>query len=154
NLWSELIEKQANHPIFVGAGDSYSASLCVAFLAGPPVMGLDPYSLSNSISWATGRPVYIVSISGETRTNVELARALKGVAKETIAITSNPGSRLASAVDRIAELPFKPRSKSPGMASFTLSLAAALKVCGLDYEGDLEEVLSRATSLSKLVRIA
>ncbi|MGH9918588.1 MAG: hypothetical protein ACRD6W_06950 [Nitrososphaerales archaeon] len=87
-LWSELGE--SGDPIFVGAGDSYAASLCAAFLAGPRVLALDPYSLAESIGWATGRPVYIVSVSGETRSNIELARALKGVAKLTVAITCNP----------------------------------------------------------------
>jgi D-arabinose 5-phosphate isomerase GutQ len=140
--------------ILVGAGDSYAASLCASFLAGARVAAFDPYSLHESIGWARGRIVYIISISGETTSNVELARALKGVARETLAITSNPTSRLASVVDSVVELPFRPRGKSPGIASFTLSLAAALKVCGLDPECDFEEALSRSASVSKLIRIA
>jgi len=144
----------ANDLIFVGAGDSYAASLCASFLAGPRVLALDPYSLGESIGWGRGRPVYIISISGETRSNIELARALKGVAKRTVAITCAPKSRLAAAVDSVVELPFRPRGKSPGLASFTLSLAAALKVCGLDSERDFEGLLSRGTTDSKRIRVA
>jgi hypothetical protein len=151
-LWSDLAGR--GDPIFVGAGDSFAAAVCASFLAGPRILALDPYSLHESIAWAKGRPVYIISISGETRYNIELARALKGVAKETAAITCNPTGRLASAVDSVVELPFRPRGKSPGIASFTLSLAAALKVCGLDPECDFEEALSRSASVSKLIRIA
>ena len=98
--------------------------------------------------------MYIVSVSGETRSNIELARALKGVAKLTVAITCNPKSRLAAAADSVVELPFKPRGKSPGVATFTLSLCAVLKVCGLESGCDFDEVLSRATTVAKGIRIA
>lgn len=151
-LWSDLGE--SGDPILVGAGDCYAASLCASFLAGPRVLALDPYSLAESISWARGRPVYIVSVSGETRSNIELARALKGVAKLTVAITCNPKSRLAAAADSVVELPFKPRAKSPGVVTFTLALGAVLKVCGLESGCDFEDVLSRATTMAKRIRIA
>jgi fructoselysine-6-P-deglycase FrlB-like protein len=150
-LWSEL--REVGDPVFVGAGDSYAASLCASYLAGPRVLGLDPYSLAESPGWAKGRPVYIISISGETRSNVDLAHVLKGAAKRVVAITCNPQSRLAGAVDTAVELPFKPH-KSPGIASFTLSLAAALKVCGLDLDFDLEAVLRRASAASRAIRVA
>ena len=152
-LWSELGDDSGD-PIFVGAGDSYAAALCGSFIAGPRVAALDPYSLTESISWARGRPVYIVSVSGETKSNIELARALKGVAKLTVAITCNPKSRLAAAAERVVELPFKPRGKSPGVASFTLALCAVLKVCGLESCCDFDEVLASATTLAKKIRIA
>ena len=151
-LWSELGER--GDPIFVGAGDSYAASLCASYLAGPRVLALDPCSLAESVAWAKGRPVYIVSISGETRSNVELAQSLKTVAKRVVAITCNPESRLAGAVDGTVELPFKPRFKSPGFASFTLSLAAALKICGLESDFDPENLLPRAAAESKRLRVA
>jgi len=138
----------------VGAGDSYAASLCASFLAGPGVIALDPYSLATSLDWAKGRPVYIISISGETASNIELARALKRVASRTVAITSNPGSRLASEVEEVIGLPFKLRGKSPGIASFTLSLAAALKVCGINPRVDFRSVFSRAQEEAKRIRIA
>jgi len=151
-LWSEL--EGGGNPMFVGAGDSYAASLCASFLAGPSVPAFDPYSLTESISWARGRSVFIISSSGETKSNIEVARALKGVAKSTVAITCNPKSRLAAVVDEVVELPFRPRGKSPGVASFTLSVAAALKVCGLDSDCDFEEIFSRATAEAKRFRVA
>lgn len=150
--WSEL--RETGDPVLVGAGDSYAASLCASFLAGPRVLALDPYSLAESTGWAKRRPVYIVSVSGETRSNIELARALKDVAKLTVAVTCNPKSRLAAAVDSVVELPFKPRAKSPGVATFTLSLAAALKVCGLESSLDFDDALSRSASVAKRIRIA
>ena len=150
--WSEL--GGLDDPILVGAGDSYAASLCASFLAGPRVAALDPYSLAESIAWAKARRVYIISVSGETASNVELARLLRGVAKDIVAITCNPKSRLAAAADDVVELPFKPRGKSPGIASFTLSLAAALKVCGIDSDCDFEAVLSRAGAEFKRILVS
>lgn len=151
-LWSRL--EQGGDLVFVGAGDSYAVSLCASFLAGPRVAAYDPYSLAESIGWARGRRVYIISISGETESNVELARSLKGVAEHTTAVTCNAASRLAASADSVVELPFKPRAKSPGIASFTLSLAAALRICGVDSDFEFGEALSRASALSKRIRIA
>jgi hypothetical protein len=150
--WSKLGD--SDDPILVGAGDSYAASLCASFLAGPRIAALDPYSLAESIAWAKARHVYIISISGETTSNIELARRLKGVAKDTVAITCNPKSRLAAVADIVVELPFKPRGKSPGIASFTLSLAAALKACGVDSDCDFDAVLSRAPVVSRRIRVS
>jgi fructoselysine-6-P-deglycase FrlB-like protein len=140
--------------LFAGAGDSYAASLCASFLAGPPVLAFDPYSLRESIDWAKGREVCIISVSGETRSNIDLAHALKGIAQHTTAITSSPESRLAAAVDSVVQLPFRPRFKSPGIASFALSLAAALRICGLDLGYEFEDIFSRGVLLSKRIRIA
>ncbi|MGH9918589.1 MAG: hypothetical protein ACRD6W_06955 [Nitrososphaerales archaeon] len=44
--------------------------------------------------------------------------------------------------------------KSPGIATFALTLGAVLKVCGLQSDCDFERVLSRATALAKRIRIA
>lgn len=152
-LWPSPGDPDAK-PIFAGAGDSYAASLCASFLAGPPVLAFDPYSLRESIDWAKGREVCIISVSGETRSNIDLAHALKGIARHTTAITSRPESRLAAAVDSVVQLPFRPRFKSPGIASFALSLAAALMACGLDIGHEFEDTFSRGALLSKGIRIA
>ncbi len=152
-VWSEFGDTGVL--TLVGAGDSYAASLCASFLAGPRVRAWDPYSLTQSLESARGRTVCIVSISGETRANIDLARALKGVAKRTAAITSNPHSRLAQAVGHnIVALPYNPPGKSPGIASFACALAAALKVCGFDPDIDFREALYGARRESKRIKIA
>lgn len=152
-VWSEFGDTGVL--TLVGAGDSYAASLCASFLAGPRVRAWDPYSLTQSLESARGRTVCIISISGETTANIDLARALKGVAKRTAAITSNPQSRLAKAVGyNIVALPYDPPGKSPGVASFACALAAALKVCGFDPDIDFRDALSRARKESKRIKIA
>ena len=149
-----LLDGMEGRPIFVGAGDSYAASLCASFLAGPDVLACDPYSLSEWVGWAKGRPVWIISISGQTKSNVDLARRLRGVSKRTVAITSNPESRLAAEVDEVVELPFKPVPRSPGIASFTLSLAACLKACAIESDCDFGALLSSARTTSRKVKVA
>lgn len=150
--WSEL--ESVDAPVFVGAGDSYAAGLCASLLAGPRVAALDPYSLSESVEWAKGRRVYIVSVSGQTSSNVELARALRGVASKTTAITCNLASRLAAEADTSVRLPFTPRPRSPGIASFVLSLSAVLKVAGFHQGLDFQRLLSRASAASTAIEMA
>lgn len=151
---SVTIERAEENPILVGAGDSYAAALCASFIAGPKVSAFDPLSLLASAGWSRGRQVYIISISGQTKTNVQLASTLRGVASKTACITCNPASRLAAVVDEVVELPFRPTAKSPGIASFSLSLSAVLRICGVDPRCDFEGEISRAASLSKRVRVA
>ena len=151
-VWSEFGD--TGDLTLVGAGDSYAASLCASFLSGPRVRAWDPYSLTESIESARGRIVCIISISGETKANIDLARALRGVAERTACITSNPKSRLAQAVDSVVALPYNPPGKSPGIASFTCALAAALKVCGFDPELDFKEALSRSRGESRRIKVA
>lgn len=141
-------------PMLVGAGDSYAASLCAYFLAGPRVTALDPFSLAASLGWAKGRTVCIVSISGRTRSNIELARALKRTASRTVAITCNPGSDLARSVDAVVDLGYRPAAKSPGISTFTLSLAAVLSVCGMGLDLDFRRAFSNGSEMSRDVRIA
>jgi fructoselysine-6-P-deglycase FrlB-like protein len=151
-IWSEFGD--TGDLTLVGAGDSYAASLCASFLAGPRVRAWDPYALTESIESARGRIVCIISISGETKANIDLARALRGVANRTACITSNPHSRLAASVDSVVALPYTPPGKSPGIASFTCALAAALKVCGFDSDVDLKKAIQRSRSESKKIKLA
>jgi len=140
--------------VLVGAGDSYCAAVCSSLLAGPRVAALDPFSLAQSPEWARRRPVYIISISGATSSNLELAHALKGMASTRVAITCDPGSPLAKEVDEVIRLPFKPLPKSPGIATFALSLAASLKMCGLDPDCDFHSALANGKKESRRVRIS
>ncbi len=103
---------------------------------------------------ARGRPVFIISASGRTRSNVQLAKRLGTVASKTVAITCDPGSPLASETDEVIDLGFVPSPRSPGTASFSLSLLAALKVCGLDTSLDFSRALSLSRDAARRVRVS
>lgn len=125
--------------ILVGAGDSYAAALCASYLSTTNCVVLDPYELIARPRLARERSVVLISVSGRTRANLAAARAVKGIAGERVGVTSNEDSPLAREVDRPILLPFDYRPRSPGMASFTLSLAYAARLLsvrlGLDFRG-------------------
>ena len=148
------LEEAEEGSVFVGAGDSYAAALCAFFMSPRRVQAFDPYSLSQSLDWARGRTVYIVSASGATKTNVELAKALKGVARRIVAVTCNPSSPLAREADEVVAMPFKPLPKSPGIFSFTLSLLTILRLSGAHAACDFARAASSAKLLAKKVSIS
>jgi fructoselysine-6-P-deglycase FrlB-like protein len=83
----------------------------------------DPYELQLYPRATKNKTVFITSVSGKTRTNIELARKVKGVAKRRVAITANPASPLAKECDDVIQL----RYRSSGiLTSGTLSFSAAL----------------------------
>jgi len=82
--------------LFTGSGDSLVSSLLAESFSGGLVKAMDPLDLYKDKSLAKLNKVYFVSISGNTITNIKVAK----IAKKAIAITSQPQSRLAKASDR------------------------------------------------------
>jgi fructoselysine-6-P-deglycase FrlB-like protein len=84
----------------------------------------DPYELLTNISRIRGKNLVIISVSGRTRTNIELARKAKGISS-TLAITANPESPLARECDETLQLEYRTtRILTSGTISFTTSLLA------------------------------
>ena len=85
---SKLLQKNT---IFTGSGDSLvSAMLAESFSEGT-VHAMDPLDLYKNKHLVKSKRVYFVSISGNTITNIKVAK----LAKKSIAITSKCDSRLA-----------------------------------------------------------
>jgi len=82
--------------LFTGSGDSLVSSMLAESFSGGLVKAMDPLDLYKDKSLAKLNKVYFVSISGNTITNIKVAK----IAKKAIAITSQPQSRLAKASDR------------------------------------------------------
>ncbi|MFQ5781493.1 MAG: sugar isomerase [Nitrosopumilus sp.] len=92
-----LSENQQKNVIFSGSGDSLvSAMLAEAFSSGR-IKAMDPLDLYKNKQLAKSKHVYFVSISGNTISNIKVAK----IAKKSIAITSSPKSRLAKVSDKI-----------------------------------------------------
>ncbi len=77
--------------IFTGSGDSLASAMLAEVFSNLRVKSMDPLDLLKNKSIAKSKTVYFVSISGNTISNIKVAR----VAKKAIAITSKPKSRLA-----------------------------------------------------------
>jgi glucosamine 6-phosphate synthetase-like amidotransferase/phosphosugar isomerase protein len=125
--------------IFVGAGDSYSAAMAGFYASNGSCIAIDPYHLASTPLIAKGADVFLVSVSGRTASNLAAARKVRSLARRTIAITSDEGSRLAGLVDEVVRLPMRCLPRTPGLLSYSLSLLAVLNIVGpkenCDFEG-------------------
>ncbi len=91
---------QQKNTIFSGSGDSLASSMLAESFSGGIVRAMDPLDLYKNKQLVKSRHVYFVSISGNTITNVKVAK----ISKRTTAITSKPESRLAKVSDEIIHL--------------------------------------------------
>jgi len=118
-------ERAGTNCIFVGAGDSFAAAKAAEYLSGFRARALDPYDLLLNPRIAEGRHLFVISVSGRTRTNIEAAEAARGIAKKITAITSDAQSVLARTCDDLIKLDFrKTGGLTPGTVSFTTTLLA------------------------------
>lgn len=127
-MQGEKVDAVPKGSILVGAGDSYAAALCASYLSSMRSVAVDPYELIASPEVSRSRTVVFVSVSGRTRSNIAAAHRVARYATETIAVTANQDSPLAGAVDRTFIFPYNYRPRTPGMASFPLSLLACCRL--------------------------
>ena len=117
--------------VFTGSGDSYAAAIFAQELSGNRALGSDPYELLRSINRVRGKSLVIISVSGRTRTNLELARKAKRIARERIAITADASSPLAKECDRVVLLDYQATGVlTSGTASFTTGMIACSALLG------------------------
>jgi fructoselysine-6-P-deglycase FrlB-like protein len=90
-----LSYNQLKNTIFSGSGDSLASAMLAESFSGGVVKAIDPLDLYKNKQLVKSKHVYFVSISGNTITNIKVAK----IAKRTTAITSKPESRLAEASD-------------------------------------------------------
>ena len=90
-----LSHNQQKNTIFSGSGDSFVSSMLAGSFSGGMVKAMDPLDLFKNKQLVKSKHVYFVSISGNTITNIKVAK----ISKRTTAITSQPKSRLAKASD-------------------------------------------------------
>lgn len=153
---SRALDAIPSSSILVGAGDSYCAALCASHLSQSESLVLDPYELIAAPKLARSKTVVFVSVSGRTKSNLAAARAVRRFAEERIGVTSVEGSPLAKEVDRVVLLPFDYQPRSPGLASFALSLACTSRLLSVDIGMNFERAslvgrkLSRRLALSRM----
>ena len=82
--------------IFTGSGDSLASAQLAEVFSNLRVKSMDPLDLLKNKSLAKNKTVYFVSISGNTISNIKVAK----VAKRAIAITSKPKSRLVKSCSK------------------------------------------------------
>ncbi|MDE1843948.1 MAG: sugar isomerase [Thaumarchaeota archaeon] len=88
--------------IFCGAGDSFVSAQLGEVFSDFRIKALDPLDISKYKRLLNDHHLYLISISGNTISNIQLARQ----SKISTAITANPQSKLANACDGIIHLKF------------------------------------------------
>jgi DNA-binding MurR/RpiR family transcriptional regulator len=148
-------ERSGTDCAFVGAGDSFAAAKAAQYLSRFRAMALDPYDLSNHPRIAEGKHVYVISVSGKTRANIEAAKAAHRIAKRVTAITSDARGALAEACDDVIELRFRRTGAlTPGTVSFTTSLLACYsRVVELPVIPELRQVYDGCVKWSDRVQL-
>lgn len=149
------LERTGNNCVFVGAGDSFAAAKAAECLSGFRAKALDPYDLLQKPTTVEGKHLFVISVSGRTRTNVEAAKAAHGIARRVTAITSDVHSALAEACDDVIELRFrKTGAVTPGTVSFTTTLLACYsRVRELPVIPDLRQVFDSSVKWSDTIEL-
>ncbi len=145
-----LSQTSQKNIIFSGSGDSLVSSMLAESFSGGLVKAMDPLDLYQNKTLAKSSQVYFVSISGNTITNIKVAKT----AKKSVAITAESNSRLAKASSSVILLDF-PNSGmfTAGSISFLdsaltcISLVQNIKVPNIS-------IYKRAESLAKKAKLS
>ena len=92
-----LSSAQQKNILFSGSGDSLVSSMLAESFSYGMTKAMDPLDLYRNKQLVKSKHVYSVSISGNTLTNIKVAK----IAKSATAITAQPKSRLAKVSDGI-----------------------------------------------------
>jgi len=118
-------ENEEQSYVFTGAGDSFAAAKAAEHLSGFRAKALDPYDICLRPNLLKGKHLFVISVSGRTKTNIEAARAVRGIAEKVTAITADDQSLLAHNCGDCIRLRFRRTGElTPGTGSFTATLLA------------------------------
>lgn len=120
-----LSQNKQQNTIFCGTGDSYAASQVASILSNFRVRAFDPLDLLENTKLLRGSHLYLVSVSGNTASNINLARKYK----RTTAITAAKDSRLARACRSSIILNFDSTGvRTAGSISFLASVLTCISL--------------------------
>lgn len=146
----QIREAIQNHCVFCGSGDSLAACMLAEAYSDCRVKAIDPLDLLKNKSIAQNNDVYIVSISGRTISNIKIAK----MARKSIAITSNPQSKLTKVCDRTIHLKF-PNSDvvTAGSISFLDSALTCISLVKSFKIKNSEKIFAEAVNQAKKVNL-
>jgi len=108
--------------LLCGSGDSLAAAMLAASFSNYSMTAVDPLELAQNKEIARGKRVYFVSVSGNTKANILAAKSVR----DSVAVTHNPGSRLAGACKDVVFLGY---SDSGVVTSGSIGFAASALWC-------------------------
>ncbi len=132
--------------IFCGTGDSFASAQLAEVFSDFRVKALDPLDLSKYSRLLKNHNLYLISISGNTISNIKLARQ----SKRSTAITANPASRLGKTCDRIIPLKFNSTGiQTAGSISFLASALTCISLVTKFTMPNFPNLFKKAREISK-----
>lgn len=145
-----LSQNHQKKTYFSGSGDSLVSSLLAESFSGGIVKAMDPLDLYKNKKLVKSKHIYFISVSGNTFSNVKVAK----IAKKSTAVTSDSASRLANESNQIIQLHFPSAGVfTAGSISF---LASALTCISLVKKIIVpnEAIFQKAKSDAKKVELS
>ena len=132
--------------MFCGTGDSFVAALLAQVFSNFRIKAMDPLEMANNPSILNGHRVYLISISGNTISNIRLAKLLRNAT----AITANPKSKLAKSCQNLIHLEFRNAEiPTSGSISFLSSALTCISLVGKMKLGNYQRVFKIASGMAK-----
>jgi len=148
NLNKICNEKILDDCIYVGSGDSYVAGLIVEFLTDHKCKCYSPSDLLNS-RLIVDKTYCFISVTGNTKANIQLARRATDLGVRTIAVTNNRNSQLAQVCREI--LPSKitvKQSPTTGFGTFVANVITCLQIVGVRIPSNFDMWRKKGIELS------
>ncbi|KAG2479996.1 MAG: putative phosphosugar isomerase [Nitrosopumilales archaeon] len=145
-----LSETAQKNTIFCGTGDSFVASLLAEAISNYTTRAVDPLDLLKNKLISKKKTVYLISISGNTITNINVAKKTR----KSIAITSNPKSLLSKTCSKTIHLKY-PDSKvfTAGSIGFLASALTCISLVKSFNIKGISNIFRRAITISKKINI-
>lgn len=116
--------------IFVGSGDSFVAGLIAEYISNHKCKCYSPADLTRS-KFIENMTYYFISVSGRTRSNIEVAKHATRAGIKTVAITFDPNSELANVCKEVISLKTIMTNTATSYSAFTANVVICLQLAGI-----------------------
>jgi len=149
-LQKQLSIKKQKNTIFCGSGDSLAAALLAESFSNFRIRAVDPLDLLKNRSIIKKNQVYIISISGNTVSNINVAK----IAQSATAITLNKNSKLVKICSKYIALNY-PNSGvfTSGSIGFITSALTCISLVSKFRLRNVRKLFKKALTESKKINL-
>ncbi len=129
--------KESKNCIFVGSGDSFVAGLIAEYISNHKCKCYSPADLTRA-KFIENMTYYFISVSGRTRSNIEVAKHATRAGVKTVAITFDPNSELANVCKEVISLKTIMTNTATSYSAFTANVVICLQLAGISIPQNFE----------------
>lgn len=146
----QLFIPKQKKAVFCGTGDSFVSAQLAEVFSGFRARACDPLDLLKNKRLTKGKDLYIISISGNTISNIKLAKAVKNA----VAVTAYKQSRLVNACKKLILLQY-PNSGifTAGSISFLASALTCISLVSKIKIRNVSKLYKKADTQSRKIRL-